>query len=74
MLEKIIAENPMKGEYYLPEAVRRAISADRATVKVIATQDRWHGVTYSEDKPALVAAIKELKTKGVYPEKLWNDR
>lgn len=73
-LDRILAENPMKGEDYLPEAVRRAIAAQRATVEVIATHDRWHGVTYSEDKPALVKAIKEMKAKNIYPEKLWNDR
>lgn len=74
MLKKILAENPLKGEDYLPEAVRRAIAADRLSVKVIPTHDRWHGVTYPEDKPALVAAIRDIKAKGIYPEKLWNDR
>ena len=73
-LEKILAENPEKGEDYLPEAVRRAIAGNRLTVKVLPTHDRWHGVTYPEDKPALVKAIKEIKAQGVYPEKLWNDR
>lgn len=73
-LETAVKENPLKCEDYLPEAVRRAIKGNRASVKVIPTHDRWHGVTYSEDKPALVAAIKALKEKGVYPEKLWNDR
>ena len=74
MLAKILAENPLKGEDFLPEAVRRAIAANRASVKVIATHDRWHGVTYTEDKPALMEAIRQLKENGVYPEKLWNDR
>lgn len=74
MLEKIARENPLKGEDYLPEAVRRAISANRASVKVIPTHDRWHGVTYPQDKPALMEAIEKLKKEGVYPEKLWNDR
>lgn len=73
-LESALPQNPLKCEDYLPEAVRRAIAGNRASVKVIPTHDRWHGVTYSEDKPALVAAIKDLKKKGVYPEKLWNDR
>lgn len=73
-LEKAMPENPLKCEDYLPEAVRRAIAGKRASVKVIPTHDRWHGVTYSQDKPALVAAIKEMKAKGIYPEKLWNDR
>lgn len=70
-LRNNIDKNPLKCEDYLPEAVRRAITGSRASVKVLATHDRWHGVTYAEDKPALVEAIRTLKDAGVYPEKLW---
>ena len=35
--------------------------------------DRWHGVTYKEDKPVVVAAIQKLKDDGLYPQKLWKD-
>ncbi len=68
-----LQKNPLKCEDYLPEAVRRAITGNRARVSVLPTHDRWHGVTYSEDKPALVEAIKAIKNKGVYPERLWEN-
>ena len=45
----------------------------RATVKVLRTEDRWYGVTYKEDKPQVVAAVRALKEKGLYPERLWED-
>jgi NDP-sugar pyrophosphorylase family protein len=70
-LAENIAKNPLKCEDYLPEAVRRAVTAGRAQVKVIRTPDRWHGVTYAEDRPALMQAIAEYKAAGIYPEKLW---
>jgi hypothetical protein len=39
---------------------------------VLTSDDRWFGVTYKEDKPVVVASIRDLINKGVYPEKLWD--
>ena len=36
-------------------------------------RDSWYGVTYKEDKETVVKAIKDLKDKGLYPEKLWEE-
>ena len=33
------------------------VQEKRATVKVLDTQDKWFGVTYQEDKEAVVAAV-----------------
>ena len=70
-LDNAIKTNPLKGEYYLPSVVTDLINADKATVKVLHSGDRWYGVTYKEDKPKVVAALKRLHDTGVYPEKLW---
>ena len=70
-LEKGLEENPMKCEYLLPGAVSALLEAGKADVKVLSSPDRWFGVTYKEDKPAVVAAIRAQKEKGQYPEKLW---
>ena len=40
-------------------------------VKVLPTGDRWYGVTYAEDKPMVVAALKGLTDQGLYPDGLW---
>ena len=42
-----------------------------ATCKVLPTKSRWFGVTYREDKPAVVNAIAKLVAEGEYPEKLF---
>ena len=45
----------------------------QATVKVLHSADKWYGVTYAADKPVVVAALKEMTDKGLYPETgLWN--
>ncbi len=72
-LKKTIAENPLKGEFYLPVVVDQLIRAGSATVKVLQSADKWFGVTYKEDKPVVVASIQELKDSGAYPAGLWKD-
>lgn len=71
-LEENLVNNPMKCEYYLPTVVSNLLADNRATVAVLTSADRWYGVTYKEDKPVVVAAIKNLKESGLYPERLWN--
>ena len=71
-LEENLVKNPMKCEYYLPTVVSNLLSADKASVAVLTSVDKWYGVTYKEDKPFVVAAIKNLKESGLYPEKLWS--
>ena len=66
-----LASNPMKCEYYLPTVVSNLLDANKATVAVLTSKDKWYGVTYKEDKPVVVNAIKNMKETGLYPEKLW---
>lgn len=70
-LEEGLKTNPMKCEYYLPTVVTNLLVAEKATVTVLASQDKWYGITYKEDKPQVVAAIKQLKDSGLYPQYLW---
>lgn len=70
-LDKGIAGNPQKCEYFLPAVVSELLEEDKATVAVLKSADKWYGVTYKEDKPVVVAAIQKLKDDGLYPEKLW---
>ena len=72
-LEKGLASNPMKCEYFLPAVVSTLLEEGRATVAVLASADKWYGVTYKEDKPVVVQAIKKMKAEGRYPEKLWGE-
>ena len=70
-LDKTLAENPTKGEYYLPVLIGELIGEGKARAKVLRSPDKWHGVTYQADKPAVVAAIADLTASGLYPDDLW---
>lgn len=72
-LEKGIAENPLKCEYFLPTVVDNLEKAGRAEVTVLSSKDKWFGVTYKEDKPVVVEAIRKMKEDGLYPERLWGE-
>lgn len=60
----------MKSEYLLPQVIDMMIQEGRADVKVLETPDKWFGVTYKEDKEAVVGALRGLVDAGVYPERL----
>ena len=70
-LDRILAENPEKGEFYLPLLVSRLIGEGKAQVRVLPSEDKWYGVTYREDKPGVVAALADMTARGLYPENLW---
>ena len=70
-LDRILAENPEKGEFYLPLLVSRLIGEGKAQVRVLPSEDKWYGVTYREDKPGVVAALTDMTARGLYPENLW---
>lgn len=67
-LRNELPENPLKAEYFLPTAVGGLLREGKASVQVLASQDKWYGVTYKEDKKMVVDAIAGLKRQGLYPE------
>ena len=70
-LDKALVENPIKGEFFLPLAVSQLIGEKKATVTVLTSPDKWYGVTYAADKPAVVAALRRMTDEGKYPDGLW---
>lgn len=62
--------NP-KAEYLIPWVVDKLIKSGKATCEVLDTTSKWFGVTYSADRPGVVAKIKQLVDDGVYPNKLF---
>lgn len=70
-LDKILLEDPMKGEYYLPACIDSEVKAGSATVKILSSGDKWFGVTYKEDKKDVVNKFAEMKNEGKYPRQLW---
>ena len=66
-LEENLAKNPEKCEFFLPTVVSELISEGKADVRLLDNPDKWYGVTYKEDKPAVVEAFKRFTAEGVYP-------
>ena len=70
-LDAVLGKNPGKAEFFLPSSVTALLNENKATVKVLTSPDKWYGVTYAADKPVIVAALKEMTAKGMYPDSLW---
>ena len=66
-----LKEGDIKSEYLLPSIVDDLVQEGKATVKVLPTPDHWFGVTYKEDKPAVVASIQKMIADGTYPSPLF---
>lgn len=63
--------NVDKAECLIPTTIGELIEKGAARVKMYASHDQWHGVTYKEDKPQVMEALRVLKARGQYPEKIW---
>lgn len=72
-LKENLEKNPFKCEYFLPFVVDELIQKKKAEVTVLKSEDRWYGITYKEDKPVVTEAVRCLKERGVYPQRLWGN-
>ncbi|MBP3412438.1 MAG: nucleotidyltransferase [Oscillospiraceae bacterium] len=70
-LTNTMPSNPLKAEFFLPKIVSDMIEENTGTIRVLSSDARWHGVTYKEDLPSVVAAVQAMKDAGKYPEYLW---
>ncbi len=60
-----------KAEFFIPLCIDTLINSKEATVKVLDTDSKWFGVTYSADRPGVVEKFAELHREGVYPTPLF---
>jgi dTDP-glucose pyrophosphorylase len=60
-----------KAELYIPFVVNNLIKEGKSTMSVLQTPDSWFGVTYKDDKPRVLSAIRDLVEQEVYPQSLW---
>lgn len=70
-LTRALREDPLRAEYFLPTVVSGMLDRGEATVDVLPCRDRWYGVTYPADKPAVAAALADMTDSGLYPSPLW---
>ena len=59
-----------KAEFYIPFAVENMIASNSARVQVLTSDSSWFGVTYRDDKPAVIESIARLVANGEYPSNL----
>ena len=68
-----VPADPLKSEYLLPTLIGGLLREGKYTVKVLETGDKWFGVTYKEDKAAVMESFRKLIADGEYPEDLYSD-
>ena len=61
----------LKAEYLIPDEVSRLVGEGKASLELISTPSVWYGVTYREDKPSVVKALKALTDQGLYKKGLY---
>ena len=69
-----LGEDENTAEYLIPKYIAKLLLQKKATkvsVKVLNTDEQWFGVTYREDKDAVVAAFEKLVEQGVYDADLF---
>ena len=63
--------NTPKAEFFIPLCIDTLINGGEATVRVLDTDSKWFGVTYSADRPAVVEKFAQLHRDGEYPTPLF---
>ena len=61
----------LKCEFLIPIEAFNQVKNKEATIEVLKTSAKWHGITYKEDKDLVVNEIKKLIDKNDYPNNLW---
>ena len=68
-----VREMPLKAEYLLPIFIGKLLREGKVRVRVLQTDEKWFGVTYREDKPAVQESFRQLIEAGVYQVPLFGD-
>lgn len=68
-----VSVNPLKAEYLLPTLIGGMLRRNECTVKMLPSTDKWFGVTYKEDKAAVMESFRCLLDAGVYQRDLYSD-
>ena len=73
--QKFLEDTPqddLKAEYLLPTLIGQLLQEEKIDVKVLRSKEQWFGVTYKEDKDAVVSALERLTDNERYPSVLYN--
>lgn len=64
--------DPMKEEYLLP-IIADGMLKEGVAFTVLPINEKWFGVTYKEDKPAVADNFRKLIADGLYKKELYAD-
>ena len=62
----------LKSELDIPTSIDKFVKSGDVRIKILASNERWFGVTYREDKPYVVESIKKMIRKGIYPARIYS--
>lgn len=60
-------------EFQIPDVLDTCLKKNIKTIDVIDTTSTWYGMTYKEDKPLVVKALRDMTDEGLYPQPLWKN-
>lgn len=69
-LDENVPANPLKCEYFLPFVANALIKEGHGTVHVLDCTETWYGITYKDDLQSVIDAIRDMRSRGTYPETL----
>jgi UTP-glucose-1-phosphate uridylyltransferase len=58
--------NESKSEFFLPNVINQRMIDENKTVKVLESSERWYGITYRDDMPLILEAMKNFINQGLY--------
>ncbi len=65
-----LKDGDITSEFILPNIIAGMLRGGRVKVALLDTDDKWYGVTYAADRPAVQEAFAKLIADGVYPSPL----
>src|SRR6266480_5157127 len=60
-----------RSEFLISHGIGDGVRRGEARVRLLSTQGSWLGVTYTDDRPRVETALRQLVDAGEYPERLW---
>ena len=72
--DEFLKETPvenLKAEYLLPTIIGGLLENREMSVRVLKSEDKWFGVTYKEDREAVMNSVRALVDGGLYPSPLY---
>ena len=63
----------LKSEFFIPTVVGTLLDRGAANVTMLASPDRWFGITHPQDKSLVAKNIRQLVDEGRYPQRLFHE-